>query len=343
MLIIGKIELKEILSVLTLYVIDLENLKIVRDTNGFVNKIYFITAGKKKFVLRKSNPATSLAHIKLEVKLLEYLQAHDFAATPQIIRNLKGKDITVYDKSFFTLQTFMPGCIKASWNKVSGFTPKRIDTLFQTVAFFSKTVEKFPRLNNLANKPLWYFVKNGPTLLSKLYKSLPASKGKKLVLKNYQDILKFIADAHKKFVQTKYNDLPKQLVHFDFHPGNVNYLKDKVAAIFDFDWARYDARFSDLASAIGQSCYYYGGKLGGKFKKANIKLALNSYQKAYGRSKFEPEKETEYIKVALRGYAIYIFFWAIDLYEKDPTLENFLVLNHFLKVMLLNDYDGLFA
>lgn len=342
MLTLGKIELKEIISVLTLYGIDLENLKIVRDTNGFVNKIYFITAGKKKFVLRKSNPLTSLAHIKLEVKLLEYLQAHDFAMAPKIIPNLKGEDITIYDKSFFTLQTFMSGSIKASWNKVSGFTAKRIDALFQTLAFFSKVVEKFPRLNNLANKPLWYFVKNGPNLLSKLYKSLPASKGKKLLLKNYQDILKFIADTHKEFVQTKYNHLPKQLVHFDFHPGNVNYSKDKVVAIFDFDWARYDARFSDLASAIMQSCYYYGGKMGGKLRKDKIKQAIEKYQIAYGKSMVTHEQEKEYIKVAAQGYAVYILFWAIDLYEKKSTPDNFVVLDHFLKLMILNNFNQLF-
>ncbi len=334
--------MREVLSVLVLYGLNLDNLKIVRDTNGFVNKIYFITIGKTKLVLRKSNPTTSLAHIKLEVKLLEYLASHHFAATPQIVRNLNGEDITVYNKVFFTVQTFMPGSIKASWNNLKGFTPKRIENFFKTIASFGIAVEKFSRLNSVANKPLWYFVKNGPTLLRKLYKSLPESTAKKLILKNYQDILRFIAQTRKEFIQTDYDSLPKQLVHFDFHPGNVNYVNNKVVALFDFDWARHDSRFSDLASGIGQSCYYYGGKLGGQFRKDRIKLALSSYQKAYGESPFSVKKENEYIKVALRGYAIYIFFWAVELYEENPTGENFLVLDHFLKILLLNDYDRLF-
>lgn len=340
---INKNELKEILSVLCLYGIDIKNIKIVRDTVGFVNKIYFVTAGKKKIVLRKSNPVTSLAHIKLEVKLLEYLSVHKFAATPQIIRNLKGKNIIIYNKCFFTLQNFMPGSVKASWNNLTGFTPRRVEYFFQTMASFSKAVEKFIYSNSVENKPLGYFVKNGPALLNRLYKRLPASAGKKLVLKNYQNILNFIVYSQKEFERTDYNSLPKQLVHFDFHPGNVNFFGNKVVSIFDFDWARYDARFSDLASAILQSCYYYGGKMGGKLRKDCINQAISNYQKVYGKSSFSKNKEKEYIKMAARGYAIYIFFWAVDLYEKNPSKGNFLVLDHFLKVSLINDYDILFS
>lgn len=339
---INKNEKEELLAVLSLYDFDLKNPKIVRDTNGFVNKIYFISTLDKKLVLRKSNSITSLSHIKLEVKLLDYLSAHNFASTPKIITNLKGDDVTVYNQSFFTLQTFMPGGIKASWNNLKYFTPARTSNFFQTVALFSRATEKFPRVNSLTNRPAWYFVKNGPALLNKLYKSLPKTTGKKLILKNYQDILKFIAQTHKEFIQTDYDSLPKQLVHFDFHPGNVNYLKDKVVALFDFDWARYDARFSDLASGIGQSCYYYGGKHGGYFRKDQIKRAMQSYQKAYGKSPFSKKKEIKYIKVAVRGYVIYIFFWALDLYKKNSTQENFLILDHFLKILLLNEFDQLF-
>ncbi len=338
---IKKDELKELFAVLDLYGVNLHNIKIARDTVGFVNKIYFVTVGKQKFVLRKSKPITSLAHIKLEVELLEDLATRKFAATPKIIRNLKGKDITLYNKTFFTLQTFMPGGVKASWNDISGFTKKRVNNFFKTVAVFGKAVNKFIAGKNFANKPLWYFVKNGPGIFNKLYNNLPSSAGKKLVFKNYLAILKFIAQTRKEFTRTGYDNLPKQLVHFDFHPGNVNFIGEQVVAIFDFDWARYDARFSDLASAIDQSCYYYGGQRGGQFKKALVKQAVSSYQRAFGRSKFSREKEYEYIKVALRGYAVYIFFWAVDLYEKNPTRENFSVLDHFLKMLLINDYDRL--
>lgn len=339
---IKKDELKEIFSVLSLYGIDLTDIKIVRDTVGFVNKIYFVTIGKKKLVLRKSNPATSLAHIKLEVKLLEYLSDHHFAATPQIIRNLKGTDITIYNKSFFTLQTFMPGSIKASWNKPDGLTAKRAQAFFQTIAKFNKAVEKFPSYNNIANQSLGYFVKNGSNILAKKFRKLSPSIGKNLVLKYRLEILEFIKKTDREFVKTGYDALPKQLIHCDLHPGNVNFLNDKVVAIFDFDWARYDCRFSDLASALSQTNYYFGGKKDGIFKKEKLQSALSNYRRAYGKSNFSVFQENEYIKAALRAYIIYTFFWAIDLYEQNKNKENFLSLNHFLNVMLVNDFDCLF-
>lgn len=340
---INKLELKEVCAVLGLYGIDMEHIKISRDTVGFVNKIYFVNVGKKKLVLRKSNPITSLRHIKMEVDLLDYLQTNNFAATPKVISNLKGQDITIYNKAYFTLQNFMPGSIKASWNNVSGFTLNRARNFFQTVAKFGKAVENFSDSNGFHNKPLWYFVKNGVVLLDELYNNLPKSDGKNLVSENYKDVLGFIAQTKKEFIKINYESLPKQLVHFDFHPGNVNFLNNKVVAVFDFDWVRYDARFSDLASAIGQSCYYYGGKMSGKFKKDRIRLAIDSYQKAYGKSVFSRKEEAKYIEVATRGYAVYILFWAVDLYEKNPNQENFLVLSHFLKMMLANDYNLIFA
>lgn len=333
---------KEIINVLAIYGLLEKNIKVVENTNGFVNKTYIIIFGKNKFVLRKSNPSTKYNHIKLEVDLLNYLHKQNFNLTPQVLLNLDGQNITKFNNSFFILQTFVFGETKASWNDLAKLNAKMLRSFFATVANFSKVVEKFNFKSGIKNKPVWYYVKNANKILNDSLMMVADSDTKKYLLKNKTTISNFILKTRKEFVEAKYDSLPKQIVHFDWHPGNVHFKNNKVVGLFDFDWARWDSRITDLAAAIGQSCYYYGGKCDGLYRKDRIKIGVESYRQTYGQSKIGWQKENGLIKIALKGYMLFLFFWSVNLFVEQPTKENNVVLKHFLNVLLLNDYDHLF-
>lgn len=333
---------KEIINVLAIYGLLEKNIKVVENTNGFVNKTYIINFGKDKFVLRKSNPSTKYNHIKLEVDLLNYLHKQNFNLTPQVLLNLDGQNITKFNNSFFILQTFVFGETKASWNDLAKLNAKMLRSFFATVANFSKVVEKFNFKSGIKNKPVWYYVKNANKILNYSLMMVADSDTKKYLLKNKTAIANFVLKTRKEFVEAKYDSLPKQIVHFDWHPGNVHFKNNKVVGLFDFDWARWDSRITDLAAAIGQSCYYYGGKRDGMYRKDRIKIGIESYRQTYGQSKIGRQKENSLIKIALKGYMLFLFFWSVNLFVEQPTKENIVVLKHFLNVLLLNDYDHLF-
>ncbi|MFI4854584.1 MAG: phosphotransferase, partial [Phycisphaerales bacterium JB065] len=49
------------------------------------------------------------------------------------------------------------------------------------------------------------------------------------------------------------SEWPKQTIHGDWHPGNMLYEGDRLAAVIDYETARTDARCVDLASAALQT------------------------------------------------------------------------------------------
>ena len=88
-----------------------------------------------------------------------------------------------------------------------------------------------------------------------------------------------------------YQQLAKQIVHYDIHPGNVNFSENNVTGLFDFDWVRFDNRYADLAATIAQSCWEYGGQKTGIFNKTRIQLGLQHYRNTFGKSQHTLEKE----------------------------------------------------
>lgn len=335
-------EKADVLSVLLLYGINYRKLKIKKDNIGFVNKTYFISTGNKKLVLRKSNPTTSFKHLKLEVDLLNYLQKKNFKLTAQILPNLKDKLITNYHNSYFTLQKFLPGKIRASWNNLKNFNKNRLASLLQTTAKFSLAVKNFP-VHPGAEPALSFYVENSNRLFKKSFNNIPPSVGKRLLKNKFNALLEVIQIITDDFKKVQYNKLSKQIVHFDLHPGNVHYQKNKVVAMFDFDWVRYDSRISDIAAAIGQSCYYFSDKNTGKYRKDYIQYGLRSYRKIYKDSTLPLAQENELIKVGLKGFMFFQLLWAMDLYADNPSKNNFIILNHFINVLLVNDYNWLFS
>lgn len=256
---------------------------------------------------------------------------------------MAGEDVTNFEGSFFTLQNFLPGKIKGCWNDLSKFTPQLLDSYFGAVAEFARAVKDFKyKEKGFKNYSFKYFAVEGEKIFLDTLESLPNSVGKKLLVSYKTDLLKFIRDAKTQFLKSKFDTLPKQLIHFDWHPGNVLYKGTKISAIFDLDWALFDARLGDVAAAIGQSCYYYGGKNGGKFRKDRIERGLRSYRLKYGKSEFSRDEERFFIKTALRVYMWYMLLWSIGPYDREPTTKNLIVLRHYLNALVLNDFDSLF-
>jgi Ser/Thr protein kinase RdoA (MazF antagonist) len=58
--------------------------------------------------------------------------------------------------------------------------------------------------------------------------------------------------ANEKVDATGLNDWPTQIVHCDWHPGNVLFHKRKVIAVIDYDAARLQQRIIDLANGALQ-------------------------------------------------------------------------------------------
>ncbi len=330
-------------KVLKLYEVGNGGFRVRKNLTGFVNETFIISVRARKLVLRRLSKSASLSHLQLETALLMYLEKKKFPLSPKIIKSKAGQPFVKYSGRYYTLQNFLPGQWKASWNNLSRFNEAMLLDYFKALARFSRATEgfKYPLQNN---RPLFYYAKNGQKLFKQALAKLPSSAGKKLLQKQKERILEFIAATAREMAAAKYDRQPKQIVHFDFHPGNAHFQNNRVTGMFDFDWVRYDSRISDLASTICQSCYYYHGPQAGKYRKDRIWQGIKAYRKAYGKSEFKPRQEAQLTKMALKAYVFFQLLFCMVWYREYYKEKNGeFIIRHFVKVITLNNYQELFS
>lgn len=324
------------------HIISEQKFKVFKNTLANNNAVFLIESAKQKYILRQSNQTTVLSHLRLEVDVLEYLHNKQFSFTPCVIPNAKGRLITQMHNHYYILENFLPGDVQKSVNNLTRFNSKKLQSLFYTLATFSRAVEEYPGKISNHNQPLFYYVQHGKKLFIKSLRKIKNPKIKQLLQDDHAFITHFVLHCKQNMEKISYDALPKQIVHFDVHPGNVNYTGDTVTGLFDFDWVRFDSRFTDLACTIGQSCYSYHGKQRAKYDTHKIKLGLKAYRKAYGESNLSAQKENNFVKEALKGYMFYQLLWIIDWSNKNPQdVHGFEYVRFSLDVLKFNDFDWL--
>jgi Ser/Thr protein kinase RdoA (MazF antagonist) len=340
----SKEEAQKVQSVLEKFYFGKKDYNIQKNTIGYVNKTFLVSFSEKKYILRESHRATSLPHLKLEAKVLDYLKKKSFKIIPFIRPNAKGQEVTIYQDNYYILQNFVPGKILASWNNPSKLSLSRLQQYFATSAHFTKTVEAFPTQPQFSKKGINYYVKNAKNNLNKIIKGLKNTPAHTFLTDHHKFLNSFIGVTYSELKKIKYDKLPKQLVHFDLHPGNFHFKNGRVVGLFDFDWVRYDNRISDLASTIGQSCYEDSGKDMGRYKRDRIKKGLQAYYKAYGKSEFSSPQEKLILIPALKGYMIFQFLWVLNWYKEHFSEKDALYsVKLFFNILNKNDYEKLFS
>jgi homoserine kinase type II len=333
----------QILCVLRHYDLEIKRFKVTQNTLANVNRIFFVQLGLKKFILRESNPSTKLSHLHFETDVLSHLFKKGFSLVPQPIQNKEGKLVTRDYGKYYSLQSFLPGKVTESVSNLVRFNDAKLINFFETSARFTKAVQDFKGKIPGDNRTLFYYAKNGAALFRSLSRKISYIPIKRLLDENKKFLGAFMQGALDEMVACKYNEQPKQVVHFDIHPGNVSYDGDKVSGLFDFDWARWDCRIADLACTMGQSCYTYKGKSVSKYNAAKIALGLKAYRAAYGKSEYDLALENRLLRVAFKGYMLYQLFWIIGWYLEhlDKSEEGLRYIAFSINVLKLNDFDEL--
>lgn len=340
---LSKNQTTEILNVLKQYNFTYSDIKIYRNTTANNNKIFLVENNKNKLVLRKSNKSKVLKHLELEVKILQHLHKNGFGLTPYIIPNTNNSLITICNNKYYILENLLPGGVKAGVNNLTQFNNRKLTSLFESLAKFTKEVENFDNPIPKDNKPLFYYLKNGKKLFTNLLTKVKSNTIKKLLIDNTGFINNFIKETERQLIKVSYDKLKKQIIHFDLHPGNVNYVKDKITGIFDFDWVRYDNRLTDLACTLGQSCYAYKGKRRALYNKAKLQLGLKTYRKVYGKSEMETVKEDQILQAVLRGYMFFQLLWIVEWSLNDPNnTKSHEYIQFSIDVLKLNNFGRLF-
>ena len=97
-----------------------------------------------------------------------------------------------------------------------------------------------------------------PQTLSKLDPEGVAGKGQQI-----GDVVQFVQTAYNEAVmrvkELGLDDWPEQIVHSDWHPGNMLFRGPRIVAVIDYDSARMHQRIIDIANGALQFSILGGG------------------------------------------------------------------------------------
>jgi len=94
-------------------------------------------------------------------------------------------------------------------------------------------------------------LRNIPEVLMKLYTSGSDDRANK-VNQLVQNLQAAYDEAAGRANELGLNESPEQIVHSDWHPGNMLFLGTRVVAVVDYDAARYERRITDAANGALQ-------------------------------------------------------------------------------------------
>jgi homoserine kinase type II len=158
------------------------------------------------------------------------------------------------------------------------------------------------------------------------------------LLENSQLIQETIQLVQRITEENEYRGLPQQVIHCDFHPGNLKFQDDSITGLFDFDWSKVDVRCFDVALAIFYFCVSWEGEQDGVAQLDKVALFLDSYQNelrsAPGVGPLS-DVELKYLPHLISAGNIYVVNWTIrDFYSAEVDPDEYLVyLQHHVRFM----------
>lgn len=344
--VINQKEIERVNEVANLY--GLSKVILHKNTAGGANYIYRLTTKHGKFILRQShisapgalNLAERKQHLNFQAETLVYLEQQKFSLVPKVYKNIDGQYVTVHKKEYFMLFSYAKGSRKGKWDDLKNITPIMFKNIFFALGSFDRALKDFSPTHATKERNILDYAKISQQWLAELMDKVPspvsAMVGATLpalnrLAKENLDLLKSIG----------YSSLPRQVVHFDCHAGNIYFVGDKVSAILDPDWIRLDCRFADLAIGLSMSCPFKG-PYAGKYNKARFATARKAYRQAFGPNDYSYQEEGLITKAALRSCLFFQLLYDLEHQIGNKTPE-FDVIHYQLNTLLANDFDQVFS
>lgn len=326
-------EKREIGEVLQEYGFAKKSSRMTRNTVGLVNDTFMVECDNIKYVLRRLNRNIALSQLAFEVEVLRYLETRKYELSPRIVLNSRKEYLTYHDGYTYMLQSFISGETLATMDNIGRFNGNSLKKFFGAIAVFSKITHDFTPAGAYPRHALSEYPRMVPMFLKDVDGHLPAC-AKSDFEKHKRDLIDFSSKVLAELVALDYDNLPKQLVHFDFHPGNVRYRGEEIVGIFDYDTARFDCRLSELAAAIAMSCH---SRRGGALLRRKVKEGVAAYRAVYGPSEFDRNLENHLLTAATEACVLAQTLWAIDWYCENYQRDNAqTVLGHWLNLCARN-------
>jgi homoserine kinase type II len=307
---------------------------------GYINLSYIIETGmggkRGKYFFRRYKEGIKEEEIIYEHSIIRHLKRKGFTLIADV---LQTRDDRTYVKRlegdggkkveiFYAVFNFLPGTDKYSWVNPK-CTDKEIEAAAAVLAQFHNAVSDLdpagkryePIILDLLPELARYVVhcsKNpGSTIFDDYFQ-----KHLRIILDNLattQDALGTLDDS----------SLPRQVIHSDFHPGNLKFRNSEIVGLFDFDWSRVDFRCLDIALAITYFFSSWADQNDGKLHLDNTSQFIKGYQNSLKDVPgIDPLNPTELacLPHMISASNLFVFNWTIRaFYGNNVDPEEYLV------------------
>ena len=245
---------------------------------GIENSNYFLSVGKKKFILTVYEKRVKSEDLPFFSNLMSSLNKSNFKCPAPIINN-QNETITDFEGKKLMIVSFLEG--KAKQN----LSPLNCKSVGIEVANMHKITSnfKFKRDNDLSVKSWRTLFNSVKDKCSKIHKDLP-----KLIEEN-------LGDVEKNWPV----NLPRGIIHADLFHDNIFFIKDKFSGIIDFYFSCEDFLAFEIAICFNALCFD-GLKENLSFNVTKAKNFIDGYTSVRKLS----DEEKNNIKVLSQGAAL---------------------------------------
>ena len=256
---------------------------------GYQNISYIIeTEGggeRKKYFFRRYKEGIKEEEIEFEHSIIRRLIERNFTLIAEVIPTPDGQtyvkrlegDEGKTKEIFYAVFDFLPGEDKYSW-----VDPKCMDDEIENAAAvlaqFHHTISDLepvgrryePGILDLLPEIASYVAhcsqNPGGTICDSYFQEH---------LNLIQDSLGMTQDALRTLERSS---LHSQIIHCDYHPGNLKFRGGEIIGLFDFDWSKIDFRCFDVALAITYFFSSWAKETDGELDLEKTSLFIHAYQ-----------------------------------------------------------------
>ena len=205
-------------------------------------KMVLISEKGKYILKRRPHGKDDLDQVKFAHEIQRRLVAESFPITTLVPTVDKNETVLQLDHHIYELFEFVTG------NRYDG-SPEETAEAARRLAEFHRLLSSFPHRQPLENcYHDSHAVRRHLKTIGSEHSALPNMK-----MRSASDTLMMLYNESSVRVSgLNFDSWPRQVIHGDWHPGNMLFSEGKVAAVLDFDAVRVASTITDLANGMLQ-------------------------------------------------------------------------------------------
>jgi homoserine kinase type II len=309
-----------------------------RVTRGQVNTGHIVETerGQKrsKYFIRQYHPDRKIAEIEFEHALIDHLVTKKFEYVGGVIRTTSGQTYVPLpvDKEgngraeIFAVFEYLTGEVRYDWTP-PGCDLQSLENAAMVLARYHQAVADWRPVNGWARPGIVEQLSRMETTL-RTYRQMAGDTPFDACLRSHLDLISRAGSTVLAAFRTPaFAQLPRLAIHGDFHPGNLTFEQDRIRGLFDFDWARMDARCFDVALAIFYFCARWQAGVDGQLDMGRVGAFLDVYQRTLEQDqglKGLNRMEWRFLPDMILAADIYILGWVLsDFYTDRVDVDRY--------------------